>query len=728
VSTLRRRAQDARRHIDLLLVATLSVLATVPFGRILTDYHFVVTVAGAAAIALVTIMALGRKALVVVVAAGSAGLALYLMLVVFAAGPSETWKGVTSTWSDLLTSTTPAVASPGNIAAPVLLGWAATMVGGLLALRTKPSAWPVVPPLLVLVVSLAFAGTQRPGSPLYPAAVVVVTLALLLARTQGRDGARKRDGRGVRSTVLVLGGSTLIAVALGTALPVGSAQSRYDLRAHYNPPLDLANQLTPLAQVTPSLQDTSTTPVFKVRFSGIPAGSSINMIPIAYLESYDGAVWGVSAPFSLAGPDLPPGSALHVPSATIHQTYQLSAFPSVFLPALEGAHSIGGVTLGYDRTTGTLVNPSGPGATLNYSVVSEVPQITAADIRAARPGIDQSVATLVLPPPNEQWPSEFTEFANQYGKGSTPLAKLDSLERELQSATAFGYNNRSRPGHSLGVLSEFLTSKQGDPYSRVGDSEQFAAAFAVLARIEGFPSRVVVGYRLPHRATAGDTQTISVVPSDMYAWTEVNLNGVGWVTFDPTNTKTRPPPPPEKTNPASVPVTTLPGPTSGGGGANNQTAKPKASHHSGTSGLVALIVVLVAVPGLILGAKKLRKRLRHERGTPADQIMGAWREARDRMSDRNVRIPPSATAREISVRCADADRPQLGDRIGAFGPLVDSALYSPEGPDEADVDSAWEAEAGVEDALKGGSDPASRLRGVLAAVNPRTLAGSIGRR
>ena len=37
-------------------------------------------------------------------------------------------------------------------------------------------------------------------------------------------------------------------------------------------------------------------------------------------------------------------------------------------------------------------------------------------------------------------------------------------------------------------------------------------------------------------------------------------------------------------------------------------------------------------------------------------------------------------------------------------------------------------EAGVEDALKGGTDPASRLRGVLAAVNPRTLAGSVGRR
>jgi TgpA N-terminal domain/Transglutaminase-like superfamily/Domain of unknown function (DUF4129) len=727
VSTLRRIAKDARRHIDLLLVATLSVLATVPFGRILTDYHFVVTVAGAAAIAVIAIVAFGRKPLLLVVAAGTTGLAAYLMLVVFSAGPNQTWKGVTSTWSDLLTSTTPAVASPSNIAAPVLLGWAATMIGGLVALRTKPSAGPVVPPLAVLVVSLAFAGTEPPGSPLYPAALVVVTLALLLARTQGRDGARKRDGRGVRSTVLVLGGSTLIAVALGTALPVGSTQSRYDLRAHYNPPLDLANQLTPLAQVTPSLQDTSTTPIFKVRFSGIPAGSSISMIPIAYLESYDGAVWGVSAPFSLAGPDLPPGPALHVPSATIHQTYQLSTFPSAFLPALEGAHTISGVTLGYDRTTGTLVDPSGPGATLTYSVVSEVPQITPAEIRDARPGIDQSVATLVLPPANEQWPPEFTEFADQYGKGSTPLARLDNLEKELRSATAFGYNNRSRPGHSLGVLSEFLTSKRGDPYSRVGDSEQFAAAFAVLARMEGFPSRVVVGYRLPHPATAGDTQTIGVVPSDMYAWTEVNLNGVGWATFDPTNTTTRPPPPVVTTTPASVPATTLPRSTSTGGG-NASPTKAKQSHHSSPSGLVALAVVLVALPGLILGAKKLRKRLRHERGTPADQIMGAWREARDRMSDRNVRIPPSATAREISVRCADADRPELGDRISAFGPLVDGALYAPEGPDEADVDAAWDAEAGVEDALKGGSDPASRLRGVLAAVNPRTLAGSIGRR
>jgi hypothetical protein len=729
MNALRHFIRDGITRVDLLLVTVLSVLATVPFGRLLVNYHFVVTVTEAAVLALVVTTALARKPLVLSVLVGTVGFGVFLMLVVFKSGPSQSWTGITSTWSDLLTSTTPAVASPSVIAAPVLLGWAATMVGCLVALRTKVSPGPIVAPLVVLVVALAFAGKQPAGSVLYPVAVVIVVLGILLSRAQASGRRRGRGTRRMASAAIVFAGATLIAVAFGTVAPAGSAQSRFDLRAHYNPPLDLSDQVTPLAEVTPSGQDTSTTPIFTVKFTGIPAGTKISLLPIAYLESYDGAVWGTSAPFSLAGPDLPPGPAVDVPTVAIRQTYQLTKYPSAFLPALEGAHTISGAPLGYDRTTGTLVDPAGSDASLAYSVVSDVPQVTTAEIEHAHPGIAPSVATLALPPapPNESWTPELRQFEAQYGTGSTQLAKLESLLKELQSTKGFGYNTQTRPGHSLGVLSDFLDGKADDPNSRIGDSEQFAAAFAVLARMEGFPSRVVVGYRLPKVVEAGGTQTVSVVPSDMYAWTEVNFNGVGWVTFDPTNpTPRRAPLGVDSTTPVVTP-TSLAGSANTGGGGGSPPKKTK-SHNAGTLKLFIILAVIVALPALIVAAKKLRKRARRERGTPTEQILGAWKEARDRMRDRNVRMPRSVTALEMATRCNNADRPELGDRISALGPLVDRALYAPEPPEDSDVDAAWEAEAGVEDALKSGTDPAARLRGAIAAVDPRSLVGSIGRR
>ena len=91
------------------------------------------------------------------------------------------------------------------------------------------------------------------------------------------------------------------------------------------------------------------------------------------------------------------------------------------------------------------------------------------------------------------------------------------------------------------MLSAFLTAPTGSSQvttARVGFAEQFAAAFAVLARAKGFPSEVVVGYRVNPVAAARGVP-IAVLPREIHAWVEVNLNGVGWVTFDPTNTTPR---------------------------------------------------------------------------------------------------------------------------------------------------------------------------------------------
>ena len=68
--------------------------------------------------------------------------------------------------------------------------------------------------------------------------------------------------------------------------------------------------------------------------------------------------------------------------------------------------------------------------------------------------------------------------------------------------------------------------------TRRGFCEHYASAFAVLARSVGIPTRIVLGYQ------GGELNPIGghliVRQSDAHAWTEVWLDGEGWVRVDPT--------------------------------------------------------------------------------------------------------------------------------------------------------------------------------------------------
>jgi protein-glutamine gamma-glutamyltransferase len=66
-----------------------------------------------------------------------------------------------------------------------------------------------------------------------------------------------------------------------------------------------------------------------------------------------------------------------------------------------------------------------------------------------------------------------------------------------------------------------------------GFCEHYSGAFALLMRASGIPARIVTGY------LGGEinpfNNTLIVKQSDAHAWTEVYLEGEGWVRIDPTN-------------------------------------------------------------------------------------------------------------------------------------------------------------------------------------------------
>ena len=82
------------------------------------------------------------------------------------------------------------------------------------------------------------------------------------------------------------------------------------------------------------------------------------------------------------------------------------------------------------------------------------------------------------------------------------------------------------PLTSRHVADEFLFD------TRRGFCEHFSAAFAILMRAAGVPTRVVTGYQGGERNPVDDTWVIR--QSDAHAWTEVWLPERGWVRIDPT--------------------------------------------------------------------------------------------------------------------------------------------------------------------------------------------------
>ncbi|MCB0911645.1 MAG: hypothetical protein KDB60_08525 [Propionibacteriaceae bacterium] len=173
------------------------------------------------------------------------------------------------------------------------------------------------------------------------------------------------------------------------------------------------------------------------------------------------------------------------------------------------------VAVGVGRTSAT--------RNLSYTTTSarlpEVDDLLPALLNAGDPQDDD--ITLDLPPAVSD---DVRNLARQVTRGQvTDGAKAKALLDFLHS-DRFSYSTAVTPGTTLSTLDDFLLG------SRIGYCEQFAGSMAVLARIVGIPSRVVVGF-LPGKKVGEEWQ---VTPRNMHAWTELYFEGVGWVPVDPT--------------------------------------------------------------------------------------------------------------------------------------------------------------------------------------------------
>jgi transglutaminase-like putative cysteine protease len=348
-----------------------------------------------------------------------------------------------------------------------------------------------------------------------------------------------------------------------------------------------------------------------------------------------------------------------------------------------------------DASTLSVLSSSASLTGLHYSVVAKDVNPQPAQLRSA-PAVDSGVAPAVpgigaqyLYVPDAYRTKKMTNLLSRITPGrETPYGKAVAIQQWFTTTGHFVYSLHVSQSQSSSALIQFLTK------TKKGYCQQFAFAMAVLARLAGIPSRVVVGFT---QGTFTGSDTWQVKTSDAHAWPELYFPGAGWLRFEPT--------PPDATGgmpgqaTASAPGYSLPlqdqagrasaqaglpgrnipipGPTAVNNnkiGANKTKklvptgpAGTAANRHHGTPPILpvalALLVVMLIAPATTRAVARRWRWWRAHDDVARAHV--AWHELRNDLTDHRIAYRDSESARALtrrivtSVGLAGAERDAL---------------------------------------------------------------------
>ncbi len=311
---------------------------------------------------------------------------------------------------------------------------------------------------------------------------------------------------------------------------------------------------------------------------------------------------------------------------------------------------------------------------LRYSATVYDFQPSQDQVAAADAG-DPADAGLTLQLPDGLDP-RLRDLAREVTEGATTDGeRMQRLTRWFHSS-AFTYSLGAVPGSTLDTVADFLLT------SRTGYCEQFSGSMAILARALGVPSRVVVGF-LPGEKN-GDSYIVSL--RQMHAWTEVYLQGLGWVAFDPTPTgASGAAPVPTPTSSAGVPEPSAPVSTRQpeDPGAENPTSSPRTASFAWlvtvawTLGGVAAALALATIPLGVRSWRRWRRLSTHRARGPADLAEDAWDEVRDEVYDAGHSWP-SGTPRQVAAELAGLVHTSEAGAVKELALAVEQARFAPD--------------------------------------------------
>jgi transglutaminase-like putative cysteine protease len=319
-----------------------------------------------------------------------------------------------------------------------------------------------------------------------------------------------------------------------------------------------SGEVNPLVSIAPRLLERSDDVLFRVESERSAYWRLLS------LAEFDGVEWTpvdataqttVTDGLGFAGQSNSPGN-----TEPLAQTFTFDALTTQRLPAAINPFELdlpGGASVIYDLDNQDLLVSEEVGDDFSYTVTSNVPELSFAELEDAEVGLTDDVYETV-----PEVAPRVRDLANQIrldpgtGEELQPGEFLIALQDYLRTFTyddSEDYVQQAGAGGaSVDYLYQFLFEL------RRGYCQQFATAFALLARLEGIPTRVAVGF-LPGERNLED-DSFDVTGAHTHAWPEVYLEDYGWVRFDPTPRLqspepryTRPPLTPGLGGPADLP-------------------------------------------------------------------------------------------------------------------------------------------------------------------------------
>ena len=294
-------------------------------------------------------------------------------------------------------------------------------------------------------------------------------------------------------------------------------------------------RIDPLVSLVPQLINQTERELFRVRASA-PA-----YWHLMTLTRFDGTNWrrGSVGQLRIDESGLTPFDS-DVPGRKIRQEFTISDLEGNELPLAGVPRTIVGPadmdgTFYVDPATTDLTLDGSVSPELSYIVEATVPQASFEDLQEAEvaaPPTPQYIESPRLSPAVRRLSDTWTRGTR------TDIEKLAAIQNRLRG---FDYSIDLDKPTSSDYLEEFLLD------TRIGYCQQFATAFALLARNLGFPTRVVVGF-LPGETDIATPDEYVVTGNETHAWPEVLFEGYGWIRFEPTPRQE-----------ASAPLYTIPG-------------------------------------------------------------------------------------------------------------------------------------------------------------------------
>lgn len=616
-----------------------------------------------------------------------AALTLALVGAYYAAPASGPMQAVIDSVPRLLTAPRPAPVTPDLLVPGVLLVVVVALVSALSLPGKALVVQAVGGAVLYVAAALLTAGQADPHGYGAVALVVVTGLGWVLV-----DRGKRRASVVPQAVLVVMLGSVALAATL---LPTGRPFEPRDL---VTPPVNDLPVTNPLPQLS-SWAAAGDTELFRVRGKETP-------MRLVALADYTGATWQASTLYSpigtVASPDLPAG----VRQVETQVDVTIGKLTGPWLPAAGRPTATSAADAVVDMSSGSMVLPTGARQGFDYSVRSTVDAPDDTDLLTATvPDRGAAQRYLALP----ELPFSFAEYARRtVADARTPFEKAVAIEEVVRAGRK--PDAEAPVGSSYARLETFLFGAQGTAGANEGTAEQFASAYAVLARAVGLPTRVVVGFQ---PVTPGPDGVAVVRAADATAWPEVYFSGFGWVPFDPVSGTDDGPASAsrrEVINRLATPTPTPSTPAASGPPLPSKARVPGKADAALVPAAKPWYLVLLAVPVLVfvvLGGLRAGRRARLRRAGAT----GAWAYVLDSLLLAGRSPARARPAPEIAEELATVEARRLAV-------LADRAAFAPESPPAELGRAAWPLAVRVRAALR---RRVPWYRRVFWAVDPRPL-------